>query len=200
MWGYKNDAGAIDQTRGIITARINVFNAGTNGGTFGYSSANGNHGVMMSLRDTGIGLKGAGGTGSGDAIPVAGIQGQYRVYAMAYTYDPGTLAYSLRLWVSNGNDWSNNSSDWTELNLSASNLTNYNSPLRHFGSGAALTGVCLGSYGGSSGFQNYAIDWLYAGYNDLNSDEVLTPWGDTTPEPAALLLMVLGAPLLRRRR
>jgi MYXO-CTERM domain-containing protein len=200
MWGYKNDPGAIDQTRGIITARINLFDSASNSGTFGYSSAEGNHGVVMSLRNGGIGLKGANGTGSGDPIPVANMQNQYRVYAMAYTYVPGG-AYSLRLWISNGNDWSNNASDWTELNLSASNLTGYSSSLLHFKDPSQkLTGVCLGSYGSSGSLQNYAIDWLYAGYNDLDSDEVLTPWGDTTPEPAALLLMVLGAPLLRRRR
>ncbi len=196
MKAWKNDPGSLDGSRGMVMARINMFGSGTNSGTFGYSSAATNRSLLMSIRDGGVNFKGGWGSGSGSTMAVpGGTLNQFRVYAMSY-YNDGA-GWRFDAWISNGNDWSANAADWTQLVANSSGYTIPEETLL----GQPVTGVLLGSFGSSGNYQNYAADWLFASYTDVNGDSLMTPWVDGVPEPTTLALLALGTiPMLRRRR
>lgn len=199
MWAWKNDPGSLDQSRGMVMARINMFGSSTNSGTFGYSSAASDRSLLMSIRDGGVNFKNGQGGGDGSTMAVpGGTLNQFRVYVISYYNDGGGWRFDA--WISNGNDWSSNSADWTQLVANSSGYTIGTGTLKDHVAGS-ITGVLLGSFGSSGNYQNYAADWLFASYTDVNGDSLMTPWADGVPEPATLALLVLGGiPMLRRRR
>ncbi len=67
MKAYRNDPGSLDQSRGMVMARINMFGSPTNAGTFGYSSATSNRSLLMSIREGVVNFKGGSGSGTGSA-------------------------------------------------------------------------------------------------------------------------------------
>ena len=164
---YK-DPGIMSSTQGIIIARIKYISGSAYAkGTFGYTSATGNHSVMVAVRNGQINIKTCVGTNTsyndGDSVPVPGGTDSYRVYALKY-YIGG--AYDL--WVSNGSNWSSSSADWTKL---ISNGT-WDSQTALLGQNDALcTGLVIGSFEPGETWNGY-ID--YIAYSANNTE--LTPW------------------------
>ena len=163
------DPGIISSVQGMVIARIKLNSGSTYPkGTFGYTSATGNHSIVVAIRNGQVNIKTCEGAANnynnGDSISVPGGTTSYRVYALRY-YSGGTFD----LWVSNGSNWSSNSSDWTKLNTSLGTWSSQ-SALKNQ-SGVSCTGLVLGSFGSSETWNGY-ID--YIAYS-ANSGE-LTPW------------------------
>ena len=164
---YKNP-GIISSTQGIVIARIKYISGSTYAkGTFGYTSATGNHSVVVAIRNGQVNIKTCQGSNTsynnGDSVSVPGGTTSYRVYALKYS-SGGTY----NLWVSNGSNWSSNSSDWTLL-INGGTWGSQSALMTP--SSVACTGVVLGSFGSTETWNGY-ID--YIAYS-ANSGE-LTPW------------------------
>lgn len=172
---YK-DPGGMNSSRGLIIARIKYISGSTYPkGTFGYSSAGGEHSIVVSIRNGQANIKTCQGDSttynSGNSITVPGGTTSYRVYALRY-YAGGVYD----LWVSNGSDWSSNSSDWTQL-ISSGQWT-VQSPMIDE-NGTMRTGLVLGSFGPDSESWNGYIDYIAW---SANTNEQ-TPWS-FNPSPA----------------
>jgi hypothetical protein len=189
MW--KNPG--VDQSQGIVLARIKLLSGDNTAGTFGYTTSGGDadgSSVMVGVRASGLNIKSAEGDittlNSGATIPVPGSMADYRVYALKWT-----TGGVFDIWVSNGSDWSANESDWTKLATAGGWPANQG--LKDY-DGTIRTGLCLGSFGGSSAVSDVKVDWLRWSKNS----EEQAPW--LVPEPTMLTLLALGMGVLLRRR
>jgi hypothetical protein len=178
-------SGGVDQSQGIVMARVKAFSGTSTAGTFGYSSAQGDHSITMAIRAGQINWKSA----EGDNAPVEPVSldttSDYRVYAIAYG-----LGGTFNSWYSTTNDWSSNPADWVQV---VTNGVWATQSAMVDETGTAINGLLMGSFGSSGSAWQGNVDWIaWAKDGDLQQ-----PWA--LPEPASLLLLSLGGLLLRRR-
>ncbi|MDO8586546.1 MAG: NBR1-Ig-like domain-containing protein, partial [Armatimonadota bacterium] len=189
---YRDPVG-ISSTQGLVMSRVEFVSGGNTNGTFGYSSASGNHSVVVGVRDGAVNIKDAQGNtttyNGGTSVTVPGGTLSYRIYALRWYYD-ATPAFRYDLWVSDGSDWSANPSDWTQL-VSAGAFSSQSALIDH--NGVSRTGLLLGSFGNTTTLWQGKIDyiiwsgrsaeqrpWHFAPTSGGLVDNA-TPTGDTIP-------------------
>ncbi|GMU20749.1 MAG: hypothetical protein AMXMBFR13_08450 [Phycisphaerae bacterium] len=180
--------GGIDQSQGMVMARVRYISGSSTNGTFGYSSAAGNHSVMVAVRNGVLAFKSAE-QDSTDAPNVNVDTSVYRVYAIQYG-----LGGVFDAWYSTTSNWSSNASDWVQVVNDGTWSAGQNALVDE--TGAARSGLVMGATGSSGNTWNGNIDWI--AWSKFGDHQL--PWTYPAPEPATLALLALGAlPLLRRR-